>query len=206
MLSDWVAAAIGAAAAIAGGVLGARGQRKEASKLRDWQAQQYAQRYQVTMNDMRAAGLNPMLAYSQGPGQAPSGTAGNIGDYGGGAAGNVIAQGGIRNAQEKQSREQANLAATTELKTKEEVATAKQQARKAKMEADDYEKYGRGPAADLLITGERSGRRTGRNIKRWRRKPAPTRKTRVEVLRSLKRHPKIRKPPPIPKPFHPKWR
>jgi hypothetical protein len=37
-------------------------------------AQQYANRWQTTVNDMKAAGLNPMLAYSQGVGSAqPSG-------------------------------------------------------------------------------------------------------------------------------------
>lgn len=41
----------------------------------DFQAQQYATRYQTTVKDMEAAGLNPMLAYSQGPGSSPSGAA-----------------------------------------------------------------------------------------------------------------------------------
>lgn len=36
-------------------------------------AQQYANRYQTTVKDMQAAGLNPMLAYSQGAGSAPTG-------------------------------------------------------------------------------------------------------------------------------------
>lgn len=36
-------------------------------------AQQYASRYQTTVKDMQAAGLNPMLAYSQGAGSAPTG-------------------------------------------------------------------------------------------------------------------------------------
>jgi hypothetical protein len=36
-------------------------------------AQQYANRYQTTVKDIEAAGLNPMLAYSQGAGSAPTG-------------------------------------------------------------------------------------------------------------------------------------
>jgi hypothetical protein len=36
-------------------------------------AQQYANRYQTTVKDIQAAGLNPMLAYSQGAGSAPTG-------------------------------------------------------------------------------------------------------------------------------------
>jgi len=37
-----------------------------------WSAEQYAKRYQTQVADIKAAGLNPMLAYSQSPGSAPS--------------------------------------------------------------------------------------------------------------------------------------
>jgi len=37
-----------------------------------WSAAQYASRYQTTVDDLKAAGLNPMLAYSQGAGSAPT--------------------------------------------------------------------------------------------------------------------------------------
>lgn len=45
-----------------------------AQKQQDFQAQEYATRYQTQMKDMQAAGLNPMLSYMQSPGSAPSGT------------------------------------------------------------------------------------------------------------------------------------
>lgn len=38
-------------------------------------AQQYASRWQTTVKDMEAAGLNPMLAYQQGVGSQPTGQA-----------------------------------------------------------------------------------------------------------------------------------
>lgn len=44
-----------------------------ASSAQDFSAGQYANRYQTTVKDMQAAGLNPMLAYSQGAGTAPQG-------------------------------------------------------------------------------------------------------------------------------------
>ena len=37
-----------------------------------WSADQYGSRYQTMVKDMQAAGLNPMLAYSQSPGSSPS--------------------------------------------------------------------------------------------------------------------------------------
>jgi len=37
-----------------------------------WSAAQYGSRYQTMVKDLEAAGLNPMLAYSQGAGSAPT--------------------------------------------------------------------------------------------------------------------------------------
>ncbi|WNK14814.1 MAG: DNA pilot protein [Microvirus sp.] len=37
-----------------------------------WSEHQYNTRYQNTVTDMKAAGLNPMLAYSNSPGSAPT--------------------------------------------------------------------------------------------------------------------------------------
>ena len=67
---------------VVGGVLGLIGQNQTNQKNWDiaqanneWSAQQYATRYQTTVNDLKAAGLNPMLAYGQGPGTAPTASA-----------------------------------------------------------------------------------------------------------------------------------
>lgn len=43
-----------------------------ADQANAWSANQYATRYQIMTKDLQAAGLNPMLAYSQSPGSAPT--------------------------------------------------------------------------------------------------------------------------------------
>ena len=43
-----------------------------ANQANAFSAQQYANRYQTTVKDLEAAGLNPMLAYGQGAGSPPS--------------------------------------------------------------------------------------------------------------------------------------
>ena len=50
-----------------------RRQADAAEQAQAFSAQQYATRYQTTVADMKAAGINPMLAYGSGPGNAPSG-------------------------------------------------------------------------------------------------------------------------------------
>lgn len=46
---------------------------REAGKSRAWQENMFKTRYQNTVEDMRAAGINPILAYQQGGGSVPSG-------------------------------------------------------------------------------------------------------------------------------------
>lgn len=51
---------------------------KRAHEQMDFQQQQFSTRYQTQVKDLQAAGLNPMLAYGQSPGQAPQGSAGPV--------------------------------------------------------------------------------------------------------------------------------
>lgn len=48
---------------------------KRQHEAQDFSAQQFATRYQTTVKDIKAAGLNPMLAYQQGGGSPPSSSA-----------------------------------------------------------------------------------------------------------------------------------
>jgi len=60
-----------------GSVFSNQSNKDIANQANQFSAQQYATRYQTTVKDMQAAGLSPMLAYSQGAGSAPSGQVGH---------------------------------------------------------------------------------------------------------------------------------
>ena len=60
--------------------------RAASRRQMDFQERMQRNRYRYTMQDMRAAGLNPILAYQQGGGGAPSGASYTPGNIGGGAA------------------------------------------------------------------------------------------------------------------------
>ena len=98
--------------AIGGSLLGGFFNNQAASSRQEdaqaFSAQQYATRYQTTVKDMQAAGLNPMLAYSQGAGTAPSSSAASSSGYG--DIGSTVNQSRIASAQV------ANVAADTENK------------------------------------------------------------------------------------------
>lgn len=61
------------AAAFGESLLGQRFAQSNAHSAQDFSAQQFEQRYQTQVKDLQAAGLNPMLAYGQGPGGSPQG-------------------------------------------------------------------------------------------------------------------------------------
>ena len=114
------------ALAIGGSLLGGFLNNQAASSRQEdaqaFSAQQYATRYQTTVKDMQAAGLNPMLAYSQGAGTAPSSSAAGSSGYG--DIGSTVNQSRIASAQvanvtadtENKKAQTANIDADTALK------------------------------------------------------------------------------------------
>lgn len=72
--------AAGAALGFLGGERRNAAQAEQASSANAFSAQQFATRYQTTVQDMQAAGLNPMLAYSQGGGSPPTGQQAQMSD------------------------------------------------------------------------------------------------------------------------------
>jgi hypothetical protein len=106
---------LGALLPIAGGILDNifAGQRQEDAQA--FSAQQYATRHQTQVKDLIAAGLNPMLSASQGPGSSPQSSAASPGNNFTQAAlqaENLKAQARLTNAQaavlEKTGQDQAN--------------------------------------------------------------------------------------------------
>jgi len=73
---DWLTAPIASAGAAAANFFGQQSTNQDnadiAAANNAWSAAQYASRYQTMTKDLQAAGLNPMLAYSQSPGSAPT--------------------------------------------------------------------------------------------------------------------------------------
>ena len=69
----------------------------EAERSRDWQTDFAKHRYQYAVADLLKAGLNPMLAYSQGGASAPSAAMGHPADVS--SAAGVVQQGPVARAQ-----------------------------------------------------------------------------------------------------------
>lgn len=91
--------------AIGAAVVGAAGSYASAKQSSDYASRSYRTRYQTTVKDLRKAGLNPMLAYMQGPGTPPQP---DIPDYG--EAAKTGFDGAMKISQVKLTGEQANAA------------------------------------------------------------------------------------------------
>ena len=75
-------AIIGAGIGLIGGLFQNSSQSAMADKQMKFQERMDNTKYQRTMADMKAAGLNPMLAYSQGAASAPSGAQAQVSNVG----------------------------------------------------------------------------------------------------------------------------
>lgn len=77
-----VGSVISGAASLGGSIASARAAMSEADKQRNYQTSMSNTAYRRAVKDMRAAGLNPLLAYKQGGASTPSGAMPAIPDFG----------------------------------------------------------------------------------------------------------------------------
>lgn len=107
-------AAIGSGALqLGGGLIQARMARKEAKRNRQFQERMSSTAYQRSMADMRKAGLNPILAYSQGGASTPGGAQGQVPNLGEGAS--TALQARIQTKQIREIDQRINMNAPEEL-------------------------------------------------------------------------------------------
>jgi hypothetical protein len=96
---------IAAGGDLLGGFLGSSSAQKRQDDAQAFSAEQFATRYQTTVKDLQAAGLNPMLAYTSGGPTAPSSAAAGASSFGN--PGTTFVQSKLASAQE------ANIIAQT---------------------------------------------------------------------------------------------
>lgn len=112
----WVLPALSAAAPVVSGFMGNRARRGDADQSMKFSEKMRNTEWQAGVADMRAAGLNPALAYSQGGASAPGGDMARMENVGSDSASNAMSM--------KLMQDQRKLLDAQIWKTTEEARTA----------------------------------------------------------------------------------
>lgn len=165
--------------------------QQSAQAQMDFQREMSNTSYQRGMADMRAAGLNPILAYKQGGASSPGGAMYNpVNELGAAVEGGVAGAGaGIKGS--LQTATVSNIKADTKLKSA--------QATSALAEAKRQTDFGQGPIANILDMVERMVTRFTSSAKsaetfvqdlppKWMPKLKPRASDKSEPMGSLRRH------------------
>lgn len=132
-----IPAGISAAASIFGGERANRQNLKEAERNRGFQKEMRNTQWQAAVSDMRAAGINPALAYQSGPNAAPGGGQARVSDSVTPGISSGIQAAMLKNQLEL-LREQVNTQKAITVKTYAEGETAGQNARMGSFRLGQY--------------------------------------------------------------------